>query len=75
MGFGSFYFRANPRPASQKRQMAGLAGLLLDLHYTGAKMQKKNSRMRRYGSFALVEHTGFEPVTSTLPVWHSSQLS
>jgi hypothetical protein len=24
---------------------------------------------------ALVEHTGFEPVTSTLPVWHSSQLS
>ena len=23
----------------------------------------------------VVEHTGFEPVTSTLPVWHSSQLS
>ena len=26
-------------------------------------------------SSTLVEHTGFEPVTSTLPVWHSSQLS
>ena len=35
---------------------------------------KKPPNLRRFGGF-VVEHIGFEPMTSTLPVWHSSQLS
>lgn len=40
-----------------------------------SNLKNKKARIRflknRSGLFVLVEHSGFEPLTSTLPVWRS----
>ncbi len=38
-------------------------------------MCNKKSELRFYSEFAFVEYSGLEPLTSTLPVSRSSQMS
>ena len=42
----------------------------MDQLYTGFMSLRAKEKARKYGLFK-VEHTGLEPVTSTLPVWRA----
>ena len=40
--------------------------------FFGGYKQKENRQTLEVWRFFLVEHSGLEPLTSTLPVWHST---